>query len=123
MKKILIAEDDELNQMVISEMFLLLMPNIKIDIVKDGLEAYNKLKESCYDLILTDIDMPNMNGRELLKKVKKELKLKTPIVCVTAFAVTGDKERLLMEGFDDYLSKPIDMVKLETVVKKFLNQV
>ncbi|SFO92196.1 response regulator [Hydrogenimonas thermophila] len=122
MKKILVAEDDELNRMVIKEMLALIVPNVNIEIVDNGLEAYLKLKENSYDLILTDIDMPKLDGRELLKKVKGELHLNIPIICVTAFAVTGDKERLLLEGFDDYLSKPIDMNKLGEVIRKFLGE-
>lgn len=120
--KVLVAEDDELNRMVIKEMLSIVLPDIEVEIVVDGMKAYEKLKENRYDLILTDIDMPELNGRELLKKVKGELNLDTPIVSVTAFAVTGDKERLMMEGFDDYLSKPIDMNKLEEVVKKYLGE-
>jgi CheY-like chemotaxis protein len=120
--KVLVAEDDELNRMVIKEMLGIVLPDIEVEIVVDGMKAYEKLKENRYDLILTDIDMPELNGRELLKKVKGELNLDTPIVSVTAFAVTGDKERLMMEGFDDYLSKPIDMNKLEEVVKKYLGE-
>ena len=122
MKKILVAEDDELNRMVIKEMLTIITPDAEIEIVDDGMEAYIRLKENRYDLILTDIDMPKLNGRELLKKVKGELSLSIPIVSVTAFAVAGDKERLLLEGFDDYLSKPIDMGKLEEVVRKFLGE-
>lgn len=120
--KVLVAEDDELNRMVIKEMLSIVLPDIEVEIVADGMKAYEKLKENRYDLILTDIDMPELNGRELLKKVKGELNLDTPLVSVTAFAVTGDKERLMMEGFDDYLSKPIDMNKLEEVVKKYLGE-
>lgn len=122
MKKILVAEDDELNRIVIKEMLTLIMPDIEIEIVENGMDAYEKLKESSFDLILTDIDMLVMNGRELLKKVKRELNLDTPMVSVTAFAVAGDKERLLLEGFDDYISKPIDINRLREVIEKIFGR-
>ncbi len=120
MKRVLVAEDDELNKIVISEMLSMLDPELEVTVVNDGVEAFEKLQQENFDLLLTDIDMPNMDGRTLLKKIKNVLKKDIPVVSVTAFAVTGDRERLLMDGFDDYISKPLDMEELERVLKKFL---
>ena len=121
MKRVLVAEDDELNKIVISEMLSMLSPELEVVVVNDGVEAFEKLQQENFDLLLTDIDMPNMDGRTLLKKVKDSLKKNIPIVSVTAFAVTGDRERLLMEGFDDYISKPLNMEELNRVLKRFLS--
>ena len=64
--------------------------------------------------------MPMMDGFELHDILRKEHNFKKPIIAVTALAVSGDKERMLMHGFDDYISKPIDMNNLEDTVKKYI---
>lgn len=69
--------------------------------------------------MLTDIDMPGLDGIGLLRKLREELGLRMPVISVTAFAVVGDRERLLMNGFDGYVSKPIDMDELRRVLDPF----
>lgn len=118
--EILIAEDEEYNQMVIQGMVELLYPDVSVDMVSNGAEALEKLKAKTYDLILSDVDMPVMNGYELLTEAKN-LGVATPILCVTAFAISGDKEKLLMHGFERYISKPIDMDEMKTVLDPYIN--
>lgn len=117
--RILIAEDDEYNQLVIQGMIEMLYPDVEMQLVSNGLEALEKLKIETFDLVLTDVDMPLMNGYELLTEVKA-LGLNVPMICVTAFAVSGDKEKLLMHGFVHYISKPIDMNDMKSVLDPYL---
>lgn len=116
---ILIAEDEEYNQMVLQGMIEILYPEVSIEIVSNGVEAVEKLKEKSFDLLLSDVDMPLMNGYELVSEVKK-MNLTIPLVCVTAFAISGDREKLLMHGFDCYISKPIDMDIMKSVLDPYL---
>ncbi|MDD2838002.1 MAG: response regulator [Sulfuricurvum sp.] len=116
---ILIAEDEEYNQMVIQAMIEMLYPQVRIEMVSDGREAFEKLQGGSFDLVLTDIDMPVMNGYDLLTEVRKR-GLNIPMICVTAFAISGDKEKLLLHGFERYISKPIDMEDLKSVLDPYL---
>ncbi|MDD2782060.1 response regulator [Sulfuricurvum sp.] len=116
---ILIAEDEEYNQMVVQAMIEILYPNVSMEIVSNGMEALDKLKNGSFDLLLSDVDMPFMNGYELVTEVKK-LGLNVPMICVTAFAISGDKEKLLLHGFERYISKPIDMDDMKAVLDPYL---
>lgn len=116
---ILIAEDEEYNQMVVQAMIEILYPNVTMEMVSNGLEALEKLKNGSYDLVLSDVDMPVMNGYDLVSEVKK-LGLSIPLICITAFAISGDKEKLLMHGFERYISKPIDMDDMKEVLDPYL---
>ena len=73
----------------------------------------------CVDLILMDINMPIMNGYDATVEIKK-YNSSIPIIAQTAYAVSGDHERALSSGCDDYISKPIDADELETVIRKYL---
>lgn len=119
--KILVVEDENLNQVVIKEMLKSLYPNFQIDIANDGIEALYNLSSQSYDLILSDIDMPKMNGNEFLTEVREKLNIKTPIIAVTAYAITGYRERLLLYGFDNYLPKPIDINALKSIIDSYLH--
>lgn len=116
----LIAEDEEYNQMVVQAMIELLYPEMEIVMVGNGAEALEKLRNESFDLVLSDIDMPVMNGYTLVSEVKQTLKLTVPMVCVTAFAISGDREKLLLHGFDAYISKPIDMDEMKSVLDGYL---
>jgi len=116
---ILIAEDEEYNQMVLQAMIEILYPHVTMETVSNGLEALEKLKKNSFDLVLSDVDMPVMNGYELVSEVQKS-GFKVPVICVTAFAISGDREKLLMHGFERYVSKPIDMDDLKAVLDPYL---
>lgn len=118
--KILLVEDEAFNLIVLEEMIKIFYPQAEITSAHDGQAAYEMLKETPFDLILSDINMPVMDGYGLIKKIKEELALSAPTVAVTAFAIQGDKEKLLLSGFDDYVSKPIDMSELQKVLDKYL---
>ena len=115
--RFLLVEDEEFNLIVLEEMIKILYPDAKIITANNGQEACDILSENSFDLILSDINMPVMDGYALIKKIKDELQLQTPTIAVTAFAIQGDKEKLLMAGFNGYISKPIDMMELHKILE------
>lgn len=119
MMRILIAEDEEYNQIVVQGMIELLYPEVEVLMVSNGMEALEKLKTEMFDLVLSDVDMPLMNGYQLVSEAKA-LGLNIPMICVTAFAISGDKEKLLMHGFERYISKPIDMDEMKAILDPYL---
>ena len=110
-------EDEEFNLIVLEEMIKISYPDVEIITANNGQEACDILSENSFDLILSDINMPVMDGYALIKKIKDELQLQTPTIAVTAFAIQGDKEKLLMAGFNGYISKPIDMMELHKILE------
>ena len=119
-KKVLIVDDNKINLKVASR--LLKDYNVKTEEVDSGFECINRiLQKEEYDLILLDDTMPKMSGVETLKKLKEISDFHTPTIALTANAISGMKEKYLKEGFDDYLSKPIDRKELNRVIRKFLN--
>ncbi len=104
-KRILIVDDNKLNIKVVKR--ALSDYNFILEEVYDGKQAVDKVRENNnYDLILMDIMMPVMNGEEALFELKKDENFKTPVIALTADAISGSKEHYKEVGFDDYLSKP-----------------
>ena len=119
--KILLVEDEDFNRMVLEEMIKIFYADAKITSATNGESAYEILNQDSFDIILSDINMPVLDGYGLIKKIKEDLHLQTPTIAVTAFAVQGDKEKILLSGFDNYISKPIDMNELQQVLEKYLS--
>lgn len=119
-RKVLIVDDNKINLKVASR----LLENYKLDIttVESGALCIDKVNSDTYDLILMDDMMPNMSGVETLHKLKEIDGFITPVVALTANAVTGMKEKYLNDGFDDYLAKPINRDELNNIVAKYLNK-
>lgn len=119
-KRILVAEDYLINQEVIKETLELMQ--VTVELAENGEEAVKKHKKNIYDLILMDIQMPQMDGLEAARKIREfEGNSKhTPIIALTANALSGDRQRCLNAGMDDYISKPIDLATLEETIKKHL---
>lgn len=119
--RILIVDDTYMNLTVI--VGLLKSTEIQIDTAASGTEAIVRAEETHYDLILMDQRMPNMDGTETMLHIKEQgngINQKTPFICLTADAVRGARERYLAQGFVDYLTKPIDSKKLESMLMKYL---
>lgn len=110
--KILIAEDDMLSQTFVSRM--LAKKGHQVTAVNNGEEAVKAYLQSDYDLILMDIQMPVMDGVEALKRIREYESVRghIPIVALTAFALLGDRDRLLALGLDEYVTKPVKMDEL-----------
>ena len=119
MSKILFVDDNELNREVLNDMIELLFPTSIIKVCKHAKDVLS-LDMIDFDLILSDIDMPDIDGFELYTKLREEKGYKNPIIALTALAVSGDKDRILLHGFDDYISKPIDMEELEKILNKYI---
>ena len=117
--RILLAEDNLINQKVAER--LLSKLGYKIDIVSNGLEAFKAVKKIPYDIVLMDVQMPELGGIQATQKIRKEIeKEKQPIIiALTAHAFEGDKEKCLDAGMDDYLSKPAETEKLIEKLKKY----
>lgn len=115
---ILVAEDNEVNQMLIRE--LLLGYGLEPTIVENGKLAVRETSNREYELILMDVNMPVMGGVEALHLIKEQ-DINTPVIALTANAMEGDKEMFLGEGFDNYLTKPIMVEDLEKVLDTYLN--
>lgn len=114
---ILLAEDDEVNQIVISRM--LKEKGYTFDLAGNGLEALELHKQKEYDIILMDIQMPLMDGLEAARHIReRETDKHTPIIALTAYALQGDRERFLNLGMDEYLPKPIQMNELFYLINK-----
>jgi len=115
--RILVAEDARTNQVLIKS--LLKRLDLQVTIAEDGNEALQQALTEQYDLIFMDIEIPNMNGYEATKAIRKE-GLKTPIIALTAYAMKGDDEKCFAAGCDDYISKPIEHKKLLQTLSKYL---
>ncbi|MDO8343327.1 MAG: PAS domain S-box protein [Cellvibrio sp.] len=119
---ILVVEDNSTNQKVIVYQLELLGYNT--DIANNGEEALEKWRNNQYSLILTDLHMPELNGYELVKKIRSEEILQgtyIPIIALTANALRGEAERCLALGMDDYLTKPITLKTLTLSLAKTLH--
>ena len=118
---ILIVDDTALNLTV--AVSLLKRTQVRIDTAASGEEAVALARTKRYDLILMDQRMPMMDGAEALRLIRAQAggaNIGTPVICVTADAVIGARERYLAEGFTDYLTKPVDAQLLEEMLMKYL---
>ena len=116
---ILLVDDNLLNLKVAEKM--LKQYNLNVTSVKSGLECLNKTKNNKYDLIFMDHMMPEMDGIHTLYNLKNRASgFDTPVVVLTANAIDGSMEMYLREGFCDYLSKPIDQVELDRILREQL---
>ncbi|MCB1171333.1 MAG: response regulator [Leptospiraceae bacterium] len=108
MPRVLIVEDDRINSLVLQKF---LQAGFTYDAAYSGHQALEYLGRKKYDLVLMDINLgdPAMDGVQVLKEYQKLApNQKTPSIAVTAYAMVGDRERLLDQGFHDYLTKPVD---------------
>ena len=105
-KRVLIVDDNKLNIKVAKKM--LEEYNFEIEECYDGLQCLEKVSNvNKYDLILMDIMMPEMSGETTLKQLKEITNFNTPVIALTADAMSGSREKYIAEGFADYLAKPI----------------
>lgn len=119
--RVLIVDDTQMNLNVVVN--LLKKTEMQIDTANSGADAVALSDEKAYDVILMDQRMPGMSGTETLRQIRareESLNKDTPIICLTADAVVGARERYLSDGFADYLSKPVNGRMLESVILKYL---
>ncbi|WP_415901363.1 ATP-binding protein [Neptuniibacter sp. QD29_5] len=119
---ILVAEDNEINQEVISK--LLEKNGLRSDIACDGIDALKKLQSDHYDLVLMDMQMPNMDGLEATRQIRilPQPQRSVPIIALTANAMHEDQEACKEAGMNDFIAKPIDPDQLTVTLHKWLRR-
>ncbi len=119
-KTVLVVEDNELNMKLFHD--LLEAHGYNILQTKDGMDALRIAREHKPDLILMDIQLPEVSGLEVTKWIKEDENLKSiPVIAVTAFAMKGDEEKIRDGGCEAYIAKPISVTNFLETVRKFLN--
>ena len=121
MKKIiLIADDSPTIRKFVS--FSLKMQGYDVVAAGDGMEAVEKLPQQQFDLIITDLNMPNMDGFELIRVIRENIEYKeTPIIILSSLSESEDIERGMNLGANSYLVKPFDPKRIQYEVSKYLN--
>lgn len=121
-KKALVADDYAINLELTKELMELMGCNV--DIAEDGAQTIDKYNSNDYDVIMMDVQMPEMDGYQVTKAIRKieESKEKryTPIIAMTANALPGDDKKCLDAGMDDYISKPVKGEYLQKILTKYL---
>lgn len=118
MKNILIVEDNELNMKLFAD--ILEYHNYSIDKAYDGIQAYEKIKNNNFDLVILDIQLPNLDGFSLLNKLNFENITIPPIIIASACAMDSDKAQAKKFGINNYITKPIDINNFIKTVKNIL---
>jgi len=115
--KILIVDDNALNRELAC--FILKDYSVKFKAAASGQEALDLLKNETFDVVLMDVQMPVLDGRETTRKIREELKLTIPVIALTAFSQPAEKQRCLDAGMDAYLSKPVKEKELFELLEVF----
>ena len=120
-KKVMIVEDNELNMKLFDD----LLGAHGYDTIKtrDGTKVLELARQHSPDLIVMDIQLPEVSGLDVTKWLKSDAELKKiPVIAVTAFAMKGDEEKIRQGGCEDYVSKPISIIDFMKVVQKYLEK-
>ena len=119
-RKVLVVEDNQVNQKLMD--YVLRRVGAAITLANNGVEAIEKLKVNSYDLIIMDLQMPRMDGYETTKYLRTQLQLRTPVMAMTANAMSGEQIRCLEAGMNDYMTKPFDFREFYTRVAGLLHR-
>jgi len=114
---ILAVEDNEMNQNLLKHLFK--EWKLSADIVNNGIEAIEQLQAKRYDLVLMDIQMPEMDGYTATQEIRRKLKMDIPIIAMTAHAFAGEREKCLSYGMNEYIAKPINERLLSNLIIQF----
>lgn len=115
-KHILLVEDNEANIGPTTD--FLEAQGFQVTVARNGIEAVHSVKVAKPDLILMDIQMPEMDGLEATRRIRDHLKLQTPIIALTALAMPGDRERCMEAGVNEYMAKPVSFRSLSELIEK-----
>ena len=119
-KRVLVADDSETVRMFLFFHLLKLLPGARLMEAENGAEALEMLKDQDVDLILTDMNMPEMDGAGLICAVRTELKRDTPIIIVTTMGEQRDRELGLSLGANGYITKPLNVLEFRKTVMEFI---
>jgi signal transduction histidine kinase/CheY-like chemotaxis protein/HPt (histidine-containing phosphotransfer) domain-containing protein len=122
--KVLVVDDNTLNREIFFDLINNYKNNVEVEMADDGKMALLKVKQSNYDIILMDIQMPIMDGYEATRQIRKlkGSKASTPIIAMTAHVLDGVAEKCGQAGMDDYISKPINLAMLNQIIKKHIKK-
>jgi two-component system, chemotaxis family, chemotaxis protein CheY len=120
-KRVLVADDSQTMRMFLLFHLFKMLPGVKIVEAVNGADALEKLKRQDVDLILTDMNMPVMDGAGLVSAVREDLKKNTPIIVITTKGEQQDRARGLAVGADAYITKPLNYFEFRELVRKFLS--
>ena len=120
-KRVLVADDSQTMRMLILFHLIKLLPGIKIIEAENGADARERLKQRDVDLILTDMNMPGMDGAGLIRAVREELKRDTPIIIITTKGEQLDRDRGMRAGANGYITKPLDVRRFRETVLKYVS--
>jgi two-component system chemotaxis response regulator CheY len=119
-KRILVVDDSQTMRMFIIFHLIKLLPGVQLMDAVNGLDAIEKLNHQDADLILTDMNMPEMDGAGLIRAVRQVFKKDTPIIVITSKGESLDRERGLALGANGYLTKPLNIIEFREKVLKYL---
>ena len=118
-QRILLVEDTKINQLVVAK--FLKTWHLKIEYASNGIEAIEQAKQNEYDLILMDLQMPEMDGYDATHHIRKiEAHVDTPIIALTASALVEERERAFKAGVTDYLTKPFSPNELYNKIIRYV---
>ena len=115
--KILVVDDNEMNRSLMEHLFT--EWNLSFDMADNGWEALARLQQTDYNLVLMDIQMPEMDGYNATRRIRTELGLDVPVIAMTAHALAGERERCLSSGMNEYISKPVNERELYELIIRF----
>jgi signal transduction histidine kinase/CheY-like chemotaxis protein len=116
--KILAAEDNKMNQILLQYIFK--QWNVNFTIAQNGAEVIDILKTEIFDIVLMDIQMPDIDGYQTANWIRNDLKSNIPIIAMTAYVLQGEKDKCFTYGMNEYLPKPINEIKLKELLLKYL---
>jgi two-component system cell cycle response regulator DivK len=118
MTTVLVVEDNQLNMELVQD--VLQSMGFTVHGAEKGNKAVEMAQKEKYDLIIMDIELPDIDGIETTRLIRSRPEYKnTPIIAVTAFAMSGDREKFIASGFDDYIPKPLDVNLFMKVIGKY----
>jgi two-component system chemotaxis response regulator CheY len=119
-KKVLVADDSQTMRMFIMFQLIKMLPGVQIIEADNGAAAVEKLMKQDIDLILTDMNMPIMDGAGVIRAVRMGLKKSTPIIVITTKGEKNDRERGMALGANGYITKPLNIREFREMILKFL---
>ncbi len=119
-KRVLVVDDSQTMRMFIIFHLIKLLPGVQLMDAANGLDAIEKLKNQDVDLILTDMNMPELDGAGVIRAVRQVFKKDTPIIIITSKGEHLDRERGLALGANGYLTKPLDILEFREKILKYL---
>ncbi|HTP05482.1 MAG TPA: response regulator [Nitrospirota bacterium] len=120
-KKVLVADDSQTMRMFILFHLIKLLPGVQILEAENGVAAVDKMMREDVDLILTDMNMPELDGAGVIRAVRQGLKKLTPIIVITTKGEKRDRERGLALGANGYITKPLNIREFRETVLKFIS--